>query len=104
MLYTLFITIQEMLTRQAKRNLDSTPKSLFNQDIETGIYTVQIDFDEASLAWKANKKSKGNGTYQYVCEQQLSIHRTCKNTAILGSPYCSMHQYHSDKHKIADMV
>jgi hypothetical protein len=27
---------------------------------------VNIDFDEASTAWKANKKSKGNGTYRYI--------------------------------------
>ena len=26
---------------------------------------VNIDFDEASKAWKANKKSNGNGTYTY---------------------------------------
>jgi len=26
-----------------------------------------IDFDEASNAWNANKKSTGNGCYKYLC-------------------------------------
>ena len=29
---------------------------------------VNIDFDGASEAWKANKVSKGNGTYTYACK------------------------------------
>lgn len=29
-------------------------------------YEVNIDFDEASAAWKANKKSLGNGCYKYI--------------------------------------
>ena len=31
-------------------------------------YEVNIDFDEASEAWKANKKSTGGGCYKYICE------------------------------------
>jgi hypothetical protein len=27
----------------------------------------KVDFDEASTAWKLNKKSTGNGCYKYVC-------------------------------------
>jgi len=29
-------------------------------------YEVNIDFDEANAAWKANKKKLPNGCYQYV--------------------------------------
>ena len=29
------------------------------------LYDVSIDFDEASLAWRANKTSIGNGEYKY---------------------------------------
>jgi len=29
-------------------------------------YEVNIDFDGASKAWKANKKSIGNGQYKYI--------------------------------------
>lgn len=31
------------------------------------LYEVNIDFDDASLAWKSNKKSIGNGSYKYIC-------------------------------------
>jgi len=29
------------------------------------VYTVDIDFDAASVAWKQNKRSTGNGCYVY---------------------------------------
>ena len=29
-------------------------------------YTVDIDFDEASNAWRANKRSTGNGCFKYI--------------------------------------
>ena len=29
-------------------------------------YSVDIDFDEASNAWRANKRSTGNGTFVYT--------------------------------------
>ena len=32
------------------------------------IYEVVIDFDGASAAWRANKKSAGNGCYKSVCD------------------------------------
>lgn len=31
------------------------------------LYQVNIDFDDASESWKANKKSTGNGCYKYIC-------------------------------------
>ena len=33
-------------------------------------FRVNINFDEASECWKANKKSIGNGCYQYICLQK----------------------------------
>ena len=32
---------------------------------------IKIDFDEASAAWKKNKKSIGNGQYKYICMQKI---------------------------------
>lgn len=37
------------------------------------IYSVHIDFDEASDAWRANKQSIGNGSFKYVCSKFLLI-------------------------------
>ena len=41
------------------------------------LYEVKIDFDEASKAWLANKKSLCNGYYKYVCNVE-------KNKLICG--------------------
>ena len=38
----------------------------FNQCLQQPKYAVNIDFDEASNAWKANKRSIGNGSYRYI--------------------------------------
>jgi len=34
------------------------------------LYEVDIDFDDASEAWRANKKSIGNGQYKYIREKK----------------------------------
>jgi len=36
-------------------------------------FVFEFDFDKSSTAWKANKKSIGNGSYKYVCQ------KVCKN-------------------------
>ena len=43
-----------------------------NSEEDEGIYAVNIDFDEASAAWKKNKKSTGNGCYTYVTTRSKS--------------------------------
>lgn len=35
------------------------------------IYEVNIDFDDASRAWKANKKYLGDGTYRYLTKREM---------------------------------
>jgi hypothetical protein len=57
---------------------------------------VNIDFDDASHAWQANKRSKGNGTYVYICKQICSNGNPCKNpvyvnTKDLCNSYCKRH-------------
>jgi hypothetical protein len=47
-------------------------------------YEFIFDFDQASLAWKSNKKSNGNGTYIYVC-------KNCKRESIIGKEFCKIH-------------
>lgn len=34
-------------------------------------YEVNIDFDDASRAWKANKKYLGDGTYRYLTKREM---------------------------------
>jgi hypothetical protein len=38
----------------------------YNISDDESVYSINIDFDEASAAWKKNKKSVGNGCYTYV--------------------------------------
>lgn len=41
---------------------------------------INIDFDEASAAWKQNKKRIDNGCYIYVCGAPLQNGKFCQRT------------------------
>jgi uncharacterized lipoprotein YehR (DUF1307 family) len=49
--------ILKMLTRSQTKSLLKKTEPKYE---ETPLLKVEIDFDEASAAWKANKKSKAN--------------------------------------------
>jgi hypothetical protein len=53
---------------------------------------VNIDFDEASTAWKANKKYKGNGTYRYICSGFFTTGNKCMREPLQGCEFCKIHQ------------
>ena len=74
-----------MRTRSQTRS-QSTHKPLR----ETEVY---INFDEASAAWKANKKSIGNGSYKYICcaEKNDTNGKKCGIKCLMGEMYCRMH-------------
>ena len=50
-----------------------------------------IDFDEASKAWKANKRSIGNGSYVYICVAKTKSGKFCKIKPQKHSDYCHVH-------------
>jgi len=54
-------------------------------------YEVNIDFDEASAAWKANKKSTGGGCYKYICEHRNKNNKKCRRNPIPSCDFCSKH-------------
>ena len=58
----------------------------------TQLFEVNIDFDEASRAWRANKRSMGNGTYKYTCEKMISSGRKCSKDAWKNSGVCCTHK------------
>jgi len=70
-------------TKQMKQNL-------INQN--TALYTVEINFDEAIDAWRANKKSIGNGHYKYICIQKTKTGNQCKRESLKFCDHCKMHQ------------
>ena len=67
-------------------------------------YEVNIDFDEASKAWMANKKSTGNGSYKYICEQKTQMGEPCKREPKKGFSYCSIHVKNNKKLNIVKQV
>ena len=55
------------------------------------IYEVNIDFDDASAAWRMNKKSTGGGCYKYICEAKTLLGNNCLREPMLGCAYCKTH-------------
>jgi hypothetical protein len=56
------------------------------------LYEVNIDFDEASTAWRANKKSIGNGTFKYICCGLTKTGNKCNRQPLENSEYCKIHK------------
>jgi len=63
----------------------------------TPLYSVEIDFDGASEAWKANKKSIGNSSYKYICEAKTSSKNACKRESLKGCHFCKTHEKQKEK-------
>jgi hypothetical protein len=81
-------------SQQAKENTQvvSHYKNETKREIENIIlYMVELDFDEASASWKANKKSIGNGQYKYICLKTTKSGNSCKRESIAGCDYCKQH-------------
>ena len=57
----------------------------------TQMYEVNIDFDGASIAWRENKKSTGNGCYKYICCEINTKQNKCGRLCITGEKYCRTH-------------
>lgn len=55
------------------------------------LYKVEINFDEASEAWRANKKCIGNGHYKYICSQKTKAGNPCKRESLQSCEYCKIH-------------
>jgi len=57
----------------------------------SSLYEVNIDFDEASEAWKQNKLSIGNGSYRYLCKKRGNRNNICIKKCLQGEEYCCVH-------------
>jgi hypothetical protein len=44
------------------------------------MYKVNIDFDDASVCWRANKKYLGGGQFSYICNYIHSNNKQCRGT------------------------
>ena len=65
----------------------------------SALYEVNIDFDAASEAWKANKMSIGNGSYRYICCKRGKNNNICISKCLPGEDYCKVHlkMFHDGK-------
>jgi hypothetical protein len=57
----------------------------------TALYEVNIDFDEASSAWRSNKKLVGNGTFKYICCGLTKTGNKCAREPLVNTEYCKVH-------------
>jgi len=57
----------------------------------SSLYEVDIDFDDASEAWKQNKLSIGNGSYRYLCKKRGIRNNICIKKCLQGEEYCCVH-------------
>ena len=80
-----------MRTRSQKETKKEEKKEEEEKKEKEDIYEVVIDFDGASAAWRANKKSAGNGCYKYVCESITKTGKNCTKDCIIGSTFCKIH-------------
>jgi hypothetical protein len=56
------------------------------------LYKVEINFDEASEGWRANKKCIGNGHYKYICLGKTKSGNQCKRESLKFCDNCKIHQ------------
>jgi hypothetical protein len=63
------------------------------------LYTVEIDFDDASKEWKSNKLDMGNGVYKYICAKKGINGNLCIKKCLAGEEYCRVHLKLLQKHK-----
>jgi hypothetical protein len=56
------------------------------------VMEFNINFDEASAAWRQNKLSLGNGMYKYCCIEQTKSGTKCKNKPSTNSSFCHRHK------------
>ena len=64
------------------------------------LYEVNIDFDGASEAWKANKRSIGNGSYKYICSILKANGEKCGIKCIPNEDCCKRHIKISKREKL----
>ena len=63
-------------------------RSQAKKQLNMNLYEVKINFDEASQAWRANKKCIGNGQYKYICIQKTKSGNQCKRESLKFCDNC----------------
>jgi len=70
-----------------------------SQTVNYSPYLVDIDFDDASACWRANKKACKNGMYKYVCNKPKANGDKCGRVCYVDSDFCWQHRITTSKSK-----
>jgi hypothetical protein len=62
----------------------------FTKQMPTPIYDVNVDFDNASLAWRNNKLNVACCNYVYICPF-IKDNKKCGRRPFNGKQYCLIH-------------
>jgi hypothetical protein len=68
----------------------------FTQQRSIDIYKVDIDFDEASLAWRNNKLNFACCNYVYICTF-IKDGKKCGRRPYNGKQFCTIHSNFNKK-------
>ena len=92
-------TRRQLKTNQVLANTTTVPvipviiiKTIAEPNIMHRELEVNIDFDEASKEWHANKKSIGNSHYKYICEISTKTGKQCGKVCYKCESYCWSHR------------
>ena len=86
-----------MLTRYQLRKqlLVNNTTNIINNNMNMNTFKeleVNIDFDEASREWKANKKPMGNSQYKYICQIITKTGTVCGKVCYKCEQNCWTHR------------
>ena len=66
---------------------------------------MNINFDEASKAWRLNKKYIGNGMFSYKCQYIHTNNKQCNKSSYLNNyNFCKKHLIYNKKHIINNIL
>jgi len=88
-LKSFFIFPLENIKQKMKTRSQSKKEN--EQTTYVGKYSVEIDFDGASQAWRANKKELPNGCYGYICGYITMSGKKCCRKPTKDKIRCSIH-------------
>jgi len=54
-------------------------------------HEVEIDFDQASRLWMANKRRLKNGMYRYICCSIMKTGKRCQRKPVRNNAHCRIH-------------
>jgi len=68
------------------------PESEYVDNMDMGLYEVNIDFDDAIREWLRNKRKLRNCVYEYKCMFVSSSGRECTGKSVINRNCCWRHR------------